>query len=114
MIFIVFVFLVEVEQEGEEAPSCSMCCYICTARVPLVPLVYRLFYTKRYSFNVGISSKTICCTACTATFLLIAYRKLHVTRVFLYIKVFDFRRYKRYKVSFPLKYEAKLRTACAF
>lgn len=28
MIFIVFVFLVEVEQEGGEAPSCCMCCSI--------------------------------------------------------------------------------------
>ena len=86
----------------------------CASFVPLVPLVYRHFCTRRYSFNVGISSKTICCTACTATFLLITHGKIHLTRVFLYIKVFDFRRYKRYKVTVPLGYEPKLRTACAF
>ena len=32
----------------------------------------------------------------------------------IYIKVFDFRRYKRYKVTVSLRYEEKLRTACAF
>ena len=43
MIFIVFVFLVEVEQEGEEAPSCSMCCYVCASFVPVVPVLCQFF-----------------------------------------------------------------------
>ena len=41
-------------------------------------------------------------------------RKNHIYPVFFYIYFFGFRRYKRYKGAFPLKYEAKLRTACAF
>lgn len=31
--------------EGEEALPGSAGCYVCTALVPLVPLLYRFFYT---------------------------------------------------------------------
>lgn len=87
---------------------------LCASFVPLVPLVYHFFCTKWYSLNVGISSKTICCTTCTTFFLFNAHGKFSFTRIFLYIKVFGFFWYKWYKVSFSLGYEAKLRTTFAF
>ncbi len=42
------------------------------------------------------------------------YVVYYVIYITLYIKVFGFRRYKRYKVSFSLRYEAKRCNACAF
>ena len=58
------------------------------------------FALKWYTLNVGISSKTICCTTCTTFFLLITHGKFSFTRIFLYIKVFGFFWYKWYKVRF--------------
>ena len=43
---------------------------LCASFVPLVPVLYHFFCTKWYSLNVGISSKTICCTTCTTFFYL--------------------------------------------
>ena len=75
--------------------------------VTSVPLVYRLYRLCTATFALGGTALTLVYQAklyvvplVPLLFLFIAYRKLHVTRVFLYIKVFDFRRYKRYKVRF--------------
>ena len=61
-----FVSLVEWEREGEEASPAAQAV---TLVVTLVTLVLRLFFVRRNALNVGISSKTICCYACYASFL---------------------------------------------
>ena len=64
-----FVSLVEWEREGEEAPPAAQAVTLVVTLVTLVTLVLRLFFVRRNALNVGISSKTICCYACYASFL---------------------------------------------
>ena len=101
----------EWEREGEEAPHAA--CVVTLVVTPVTPAL-RLFFVRRNALNVGISSKTICCYACYAYFLLITHGKYFFPRVFLYIKVFDFWRNRRNRVTVSLRYEAKLRYVCAF